>query len=213
MAVPYRPMRPIAIAPAPPRAPPVQQHRVTFYDLPAELRIEIYKLTLEKVRLQILPATADKARKRPHPLTLTSHQVRLEVLPIIHATCPIMCNITDFVFDGLLEWMSRIPPHEERVLTKNDNLTIAFHTTIQQPSRSMESLRKWLHMRADQHRPQPRWQYSGPTPPSKICADLRRRAKRMKEEGKQAELLKILKALQIPCGDENTRGSGRRQNP
>lgn len=210
--MPHRPLRPIAIAPAPPKAPPVQQHRVTFYDLPAELRVEIYKLTLESVRLQILPATADKSRKRPHPLTLTTRQVRHEVLPIIHATCPILCNVTDFVFDGLLEWMSRVPPHEERVLTKNDNLTIAFHTTMQQPPRMMESMRKWLHMRADQHRPQPKWQYSGPTPPSKVCADLRRRAKRMKEEGKQAELLKMLKALQIPCGDENTRGSGRRQN-
>ncbi|CAK3747382.1 Hypothetical predicted protein [Lecanosticta acicola] len=190
------------IAPAPRRPLPGHQPRVTFYDLPAELRIEIYKLALEGVVIHVLPLNTVEERKIPHPLTRASRQVRNEVLPMIHSMCPIRCSITDFCFDGLLAWMHRIPPDEQSKLLKNENLRIHFHTTGNNAPRGLDSLRKWLHDRADPCRPQPKWSYQGATPPSKICADLRRRAKRMRESGKQAELYAILKALSIPCTPE-----------
>ncbi|KAK4503844.1 hypothetical protein PRZ48_004759 [Zasmidium cellare] len=205
MSLAHRPL-----APAPPKPPPAQLPRVTFFDLPAELRIEVYKLALEGVVIHILPTSKaeDAARCIPHALTRTSRQVRNEVLPMIHSMCPIRCSITDFNFDGLLLWIARIPPDQESKLCKNEDLRIQFATSGQQPPRSLDSLRKWLHMRADKHRPQPKWQYYGPQPHSKICADLRRRAKRMTESGKQEEMLKILKALNI---DEVRSGGARRQ--
>lgn len=181
---------------------------MTFFDLPAELRIEVYRLALDGVVIHILPTTKaeDSQRCIPHALTRTSRQVRNEVLPMIHSMCPIRCSITDFNFDGLLLWISRIPPDQESKLCKNENLTIHFNTSGQQPPRCLESLRKWLKFRADKHRPHPNWVYSGPQPHSKICADLRRRAKRMPEPGKQEEMFKILKALSI---DEVRSGSKR----
>ncbi|KXT15710.1 hypothetical protein AC579_126 [Pseudocercospora musae] len=185
-----------ALAPAPPKPAAFQAPRVTFFDLPAELRIEVYKLALDGVVIHILPPNTVEERKIPHALTRTSRQVRNEVLPLIHSLCPIRCAVTDFNFDGLLLWMSRVPPHEERNLKKNNQLVIRFNTS-NQPQRGMESLRKWLHMRADVHRPQPKWHYTGALPSNKVCADLRRRCKRMKEYGKQWEMLQILKALQI----------------
>lgn len=205
MALAHRPL-----APAPPKPPPAQQPRVTFFDLPAELRIEVYKLALEGVVIHILPTSKaeDSQRGIPHALTRTSRQVRNEVLPMIHSMCPIRCSITDFNFEGLLLWCSRIPPDQESKLVKNDDLRIQFATTGQQPPRCLASLRQWLKMRADKCRPQPNWQYRGPQPHSKICADLRRRAKRMTEKGKQEEMMRILKALGI---EEVRSGHSRRQ--
>lgn len=170
---------------------------MTFYDLPAEMRIEIYKLALQNVTIHITPPSSLEDYKAPHALTRTTKQVRNEVLPMIHSLCPIRCDITDFNFDGLLAWMARVPPNEESKLTKNESLTICFNASIQ-PPRSLDSLRKWLHMRADPHRPQAKWKYHGPQPSSKVASDLRRRAKRMKEPGKQQEMLVILKAIGIP---------------
>jgi hypothetical protein len=165
------------------------------------MRIEIYKLALEGVVIHILPPNTAEERKIPHALTRTSRQVRNEVLPMIHALCPIRCAITDFNFDGLLQWLARVPPSEEFKLTKNPNLSIRFHTTNQSSSCQQLSLRRWLAMRADQHRPQAEWQYSGTQPSSKVCADLRRRVKRMKG-GKAAEFHNILKALGVTVNDD-----------
>jgi hypothetical protein len=190
-----RPVRLPPLAPAPPKPAPIFTPRVTFFDLPAELRIEIYRLALENVIIHILPV-ASPNDKLPHALTRTSRQVRNEVLPLMHSICPIRSSVTEFNFDGLLLWMSRVPPHEEANLKKNPDMRI-FFTTNNQPQRSMDSLRKWLHMRADKYRPQPQWQYSGTTPNNKVCADLRRRTKRMKEARKQKEMVKILKALNV----------------
>lgn len=196
------------IAPAPPRQNPRDLPRVCFFDLPAELRIEIYKLALEGVVIHILPLNTVEERKIPHALTRVSRQVRNEVLPMIHSLCPIRCAITDFSFDGLLAWMARIPPEEQSKLLKNDNLCIRFHTTSNNLPPGLQSMRRWLKYRADPCMPQPRWNYQGATPSSKICVDLRRRAKRMTEAGKQAELYVILKALNIPCTAERE-GRGR----
>lgn len=184
---------------------------MTFFDLPAELRVEIYRLALERVVVHILPSSTVDERKLPHALTRTSREVRNEVLPMIHAQCPIRCAVTDFCFDGLLTWMARIPPNEENILMKNEDLSIQFCFSSNQPPKSLETLRRWLHRRADQHRPQPKWQYGGGAPLPKIQADFRRRAKRMTEPRKQAEMFAILRALSISVDDGPGRSSSRRQ--
>lgn len=61
------------------------------------------------------------------------------------------------------------------------------------------TLRKWLKLRADKYRPQPKWRYSGPLPKNKVANDLKRRVKRMTEEGKRAELVVMLNAIGVFC--------------
>ncbi|USW49565.1 Putative 2EXR domain-containing protein [Septoria linicola] len=205
MPPPLLALRPLQ--PAPPRAPPPTKDTTSFFDLPAELRIEIYKLALERVVIHILPTnskngtdTPDDNPRRlqmPHSLTRASRQVRNEVLPLMHASCPIKCAVTDFNFDGLLQWIKRVPPHEETHLKKNKNLQITLNTAEPNVPKIMDSMRKWLHMRADRCRPQPDWKYAGSAVQNKVGADLRRRTKRMTEFGKQKEMLKILDALNI----------------
>ena len=184
--------------PAPPRrklAVSVIAQPTSFYDLPAELRIEIYKLALRNVVIHVVQPLSDKVS--PHPLVRTSKQIRNEILPIIHATCAIECCVTDFNFTGLLDFMRRIPPDEQKYLLKNDNLTIRLHTSTE-PCSSLASLRKWLSYRGDKCRPQPKWRYSGPRPSTKVQNDLRRRVKRMTEENKKQELKTMLRAIDVP---------------
>ncbi|QIW97431.1 hypothetical protein AMS68_002949 [Peltaster fructicola] len=178
--------------------------RTSFYDLPAELRIEIYQLVLEKVTIHILPTRTATNRECPHALVRTSRQVRNEVLPIIHAQCPIKTTVTDFNFDGMMAWMSRMPPDQEANLCRNQWLSIELVTTVndrkEQSSNSMKnshSLRRWLHMRADRHRPQPGWKYKGPTPDPKTANEMRRRAKRAVRPEEQREMYSMLKALNV----------------
>lgn len=179
---------PIILAPPPP--PPTR----TFFDLPAEIRIEIYRLALHRVTIQIVPP--DSTRRCPHALIRTSRQTRHEVLPLIHSTCPIRANVTDFNFAGLLAWLGRIPATEQHHLAKNPDLMI-FVTTTEKGAREGGTLRQWLHLRADKCRAQPVWRYSGPPPQKSVASDMRRRVKRMSEEGKRAELVRMLGAIGV----------------
>ena len=167
-----------ALAPAPPKQPvlPEPQGSTCFFDLPPELRIEIYTLVLENVVIQILPLNSD--RHCPLALVCTSRQVRNEILPIIHSNCEIRANVTDFNFEGMLSWMSRIPPNEQASLCKNDKLSVRLNTSIK-PGNFSDSLRKWLHLRADPYRPQPRWRYVGTLPRPKVANELKRRVRRL----------------------------------
>lgn len=192
-------LRPLApLAPAPPKPRHVEQSRVTFYDLPAELRIEIYRMALEGVTIHIKPLGTPDTMCSPQPFSRVSKQVRNEALPLIHSLCPITSTVQDFNFDGVLAWIARVPPHEEGNLAKNKSLTINLATSGgNQPYREMASLRHWLHMRSDKFRPYPNWVYQGPQPGSKVCADLRRRCKRLKEYRRQKEMVKILEGINI----------------
>jgi len=170
---------------------------LTIFDLPAELRVEIYKLVLENVIVHILPLRANSSRNCPHALIRTSRQVRNEVLPLIHSLCPIRANVTDFDFSGMLAWIQRIPSSQEANLCKNQNLRVMLCTTSTKPVCMGAELRKWLHMRADQHRPQPAWEYKGAQAQAVVANDLRRRCKRMPEMGKRLELLRMLDAMRV----------------
>ena len=206
----------VPIAPAPPREehPPIPQHirprlvppshyEKTFYGIPPEIRVEIYRLVLANVTLHILPRDAELRQRAPHPLTRVSRVVRNEVLPIIHSSCPIKAEITDFNFTGMLAFMARIPPQDQKALLKNNNLKIELCTasekgkSFQKAVSDSQSLRTWLHARADKCRVQPRWEYCGSWPGRKVESDIRRRIKRMTEEGKRREMIELAKGIQL----------------
>lgn len=187
------------------RPPPPQRGGTCFFDLPPELRIEIYRLALSSVRIHILPPNCSSLNN-PHSLVLTSRQVRNEVLPLIHNSCPIRIDVTDFNFDGLLAWMARMPPDQEANLRKNTQLKIQLCTTttatgkkdkVCNSMKNSPSLKRWLHIRADKHRPQPDWVYSGPIPDYKTTYEMKRRAKRSRVPGEKKELVKMLAAIGI----------------
>ena len=183
------------LKPAPPKQLVDSKNGTSFLDLPAELRIEIYKLALREVTIHILPLNAVD-RHSPHALVKTSKQVRSEALPLMHMVCPIQVNITDFNFDGLLAWISRIPPDQEGNLAKNEDLNIHLNTTMDK-TKDHSSLRKWLHLRADTYRPQPDWQYTGPEPDSKTANAMRRKAKRSLKPNEQKELVRMLVSIGV----------------
>lgn len=172
-------------------------------DLPAELRVEIYKMVLQDVTIHILPMEARLERRAPHPLTRVSKPLRNEVLPIIHANCPIEAMITDFNFSGMLAFMQRIPPEDEKALAMNDRLKIQLCTTgentkgVQWNVSDSISLGRWLRYRADKCRLQPKWEYCGIWPGSKVESAIRRKISRMTEDGKKQELIKLGTALKM----------------
>lgn len=195
------------LLPMPPKEPQTKHKLTCFFDLPAELRLEIYHLVLKDVRLHILPDLASNSAdyKNPHALVRTSHQVRNEVLPIIHARCPINVVTLDFNFDGLLKWMGRLPPDQEANLCKNKNMTINLITTSHEikgtssnSAKNSLSLGRWLRLRADRYRPQPEWKYRGPKPDSKTIMDMKRRARRINRPLEKAELSHMLRSLGAP---------------
>lgn len=194
------------LAPAPIRRPSPSDgpYQTTFYDLPPELRLEVYKLILENTIIHILPAESDDERRKPHALMRASKVVRNEALPIIYTTCSITANVTDFNFTGMLAWMQRVPPHQEHYLARNSDLKICLSTSGPTSSNKgahfCRNLRQWLHLRSDKHRKQPQWKYSGPQLPRPVANDLKRRVGRMTEQGKRQELKKMLEAVgvQVP---------------
>lgn len=136
----------------------------------------------------------------PHPLTLTSHLIRNETQSLILTTCPIHATITNFDFTPLLVYLNRIPPDEQKFLTRNPNLHIDLRITATEGLGALESLRKWLHLRADEYRPQGDWHYKGLRPGTRVVNDLRRRVRRMKKEvGKRKEFVVMLEGLGVHC--------------
>jgi hypothetical protein len=190
-----------ALQPAPVRY--YGPRKTCFFDLPAELRNEVYKLALIGVNIHIVPRNSPNIH--PHSLLLTSKQVRNEVFPLMHALCPIYATVTDFNFAGLLDFMNRVPPHEEKHLVKNKNLRIELCSTNSVISN--DTLRKWLHMRADKYRDHPNWKYAGVRPIKKAQTDLHRRLKRMAlsesktEVRKSIEFKKMLDSIGVMVND------------
>jgi hypothetical protein len=138
-----------------------------------------------------------KDRPNPHALLLTTRKIRNEVLPLLHSSCPIYVPITDFDFTPLLAFLARIPPHEHKHLLKNEQLKIELKTTVREQLGPLDTMRRWLAMRADPYKVQPKWNYAGDRPSARVCNDLRRRAKRMTEVGKREEYEKILVSLGV----------------
>ncbi|KAF2858261.1 hypothetical protein K470DRAFT_260011 [Piedraia hortae CBS 480.64] len=182
--------------------------------LPAELRVEIFTWYLSSISVTINCGPQSNnisTRYRCRcgnrcpicrnynagalSLLLVSKQIRNEALPIMLRHSPITAIIRDLDFTPLLEWMSRMPFGDEPKLAKNKNLFIEMsHSMSEGLPKEGQSLRRWLHLRADKCRPQPNWQYVGGLN-SKALSGLKRRAKRMNEVGKREELEKLIGAV------------------
>ncbi len=199
--------------------------RLTFFDLPAELRNEIYELVTLDATLT-LPSTlftgtisqkAKLALRRRKPvsvaningLLLASRQCRQEYLSILLSTINVVVEIKDFDFDNLMRVSSSLNETDIRALQSNRNLCLQLDTR-NCTQKDLGAIRKWLVFRTEERNQLP-WRYEFPLskhlPPSKVgCVRLMRELEYYADnisslaadvdESQQAELLAIINAFE-----------------
>ena len=122
--------------------------KLTFFDLPAEIRNVIYEHVARDTRLY---NTGKKPNKSPLPvpsMLLVSGQTRREYLPLLLEFAPIAFRVKDFDFKSLMRITSSLYSTELKALRHNPNLTLRLQ--VSKPSRdTMASLRRWLVKRAE----------------------------------------------------------------
>ncbi|KAK3115869.1 ferrochelatase hem15 [Teratosphaeriaceae sp. CCFEE 6253] len=155
----YAERRDSVIATQPPSPVPSTPGRLTFFDLPAEIRNEVYDLAATDTVLY-LPSPEDR-RKRPSTpvcgLLLASQKCRKEYLPLLYATTPVVVDIKDFDFQNLTRVIGGLYSTELKALRANRRLIIRLRT-LNCTKANLDGLRRWLGNRADSLDRLP-WQY------------------------------------------------------
>ena len=135
------------------------QPRLTFFDLPAELRNAIYEFVVSDTTLT-LPSSLFAAPKRsylplkrrksiPTPingLLLTSRQCRQEYLSVLLSTVSVVVEVKDFDFESLIRVSSSLGEQEAKALQTNKHLTLQL-CTQNCTSKDLILLRRWLEYR------------------------------------------------------------------
>ena len=126
---------------------------VTFFDLPGEIRNDIYQLAAQDLVLTLAPprkrASAKHAVRIP-ALFLTSRQARKECFPILLSTTPIEVRIANFDFQNLTRQVSSLYSSELKALRRNNHLTIRF--TFPKPHKRQDCILdvwRWAAGRTD----------------------------------------------------------------
>jgi hypothetical protein len=130
---------------------------VTFYDLPAELRIKIYELVATETRLS--PFSNSSKLKTPSLLFVT-RQVRAEYRPILLSLAPVQAHIYNYDFAPLIRLIGSLYSTELKALRTNNSLTISLHLTDYEVTKrdNMTLLRRWAVKRAE-HLDRLPWSY------------------------------------------------------
>ncbi|EMC92989.1 hypothetical protein BAUCODRAFT_269352 [Baudoinia panamericana UAMH 10762] len=149
----------VATLPSTTEPAPLVEGKLTFFDLPAELRNEVYNVVASDTHLT-LPSSEQRSKKlfiRPTGLLLASRQCRKEYLPLLFSTATVILNIKDFDFQNLLRVTGSLYSTELKSLRTNNNLLIRLRT-CNCTRENMQSLRRWLISRANGLDRLP-WQY------------------------------------------------------
>lgn len=152
-----------------------QRTRLTFFDLPAELRNSIYEFVISDTTLSLSsnlfttskkPRLSLKRRKSlclPTPingLLLASRQCRREYLSFLFSTVSVVIEVQDFDFENLIRVSSSLDDLQIQSLQANRHLTVLLMTRNCR-SKDLASLRRWLDYRKDQKINLP-WNYEFP---------------------------------------------------
>lgn len=151
-----------SVATFPPSCPAARDAaKLTFFDLPPELRNVIYELLANSAVLS-LPHAGKRKKSAPEVIGLltTSKQCRREYLPILFSTARVFVDITDFDFANLMRVVSSLYSLELKSLRENRQLTIRLHTH-NCTRENMNNLRRWLVARGDSLDRLP-WHYDVP---------------------------------------------------
>ncbi|KAK4502223.1 hypothetical protein PRZ48_005648 [Zasmidium cellare] len=120
----------------------------TFFDLPAELRNDIYSLAASDLILHLFNPSTKTQKQKPIPaLLLANRQCRNEFLPILLSTATIKASITDFDFSPLLRVTGSLYATELKSLRANPNLKISLRTK-KCTNDAYPNLRRWCINRA-----------------------------------------------------------------
>ena len=152
---------------------------ISFFDLPAELRNEIYEFVISDATLSLpkkLFSGSRKPKLRPrglkkkkgsatppiNGLLLASKQCRKEYLSVLLSTITVEVEIKDFDFDNLMRVSATLSQEQLESLQTNRLLTLHLHTR-NCTQKSLTQLRAWLEFRnkqlASQRLP---WKYEFP---------------------------------------------------
>lgn len=138
-----------SIATQPSRLAPENAGKLSFFDLPAELRNVVYELVTINTTLS-LPARKKQQKLAPQVsgLLLASRQCRKEYLPLLYSTAPVGVDVKDFDFGNVIRVISGLYSTELKALRENPKLVIRLQT--QNCTReNLNNLRRWLIRRGD----------------------------------------------------------------
>jgi hypothetical protein len=130
---------------------------VTFYDLPAELRIKIYELVAAETRLSHF---SNSSKLKTPSLLFVTRQVRAEYRPILLSLAPVQAHIYNYDFTPLIRLIGSLYSTELKALRTNNSLTISLHLTDYEVTKrdNMTLLRRWAVKRAE-HLDRLPWSY------------------------------------------------------
>lgn len=129
----------------------------SFYNLPSELRINIYELVAHDTKLSLFAA---RSRTQAPSLLFVSRQVLAEYRPILLSIAPVRVHVQNYDFRPLMRVVGSLYSSELKALRANPNLTIMlnlkdFNVTDRT---SLASLRRWAVKRAE-HLDRLPWSY------------------------------------------------------
>lgn len=134
--------------------------KTTFFDLPAEIRNEIYLLLARQTTLTLFPDTARSTSKKTTRISskkagdltpglfLTSRRSRQESTAILLSAARIHANVVDFDFHSLTRVVGSLYATELKALRQNPRLFIVLRMKV--CSRALyTNLWRWCVARAD----------------------------------------------------------------
>jgi hypothetical protein len=129
---------------------------ITFFDLPGEIRNQIYELSAHNATLRIVENSSSrkpKASRAVDPtsmpgLLLASKRCRQEYLPILLSTAYIEASITNFDFKNVMRVIAGLFPTELRALRENTNLVLSLLVPSSGSQNEFANIRRWASNRA-----------------------------------------------------------------
>ncbi|KAK1074130.1 ferrochelatase hem15 [Friedmanniomyces endolithicus] len=125
--------------------------KLTFFDLPAEIRNHVYDLTVSDTVLYLPSPSPEDRKKKPVPvcgLLLASRQCRKEYLPLFYSTAPVVIDIKDFDFRNVMKVIGGLYSTELKAFRANNALVLRLRT-LNCTKANLDGLRRWLTHRAD----------------------------------------------------------------
>ena len=127
--------------------------RLTFFDLPAEIRNVIYQdvASETKIYVPVRAARRDPSKAPPLPtpsLLLVSRQTRNEYLPLLLEYSTLSFAIRDFGFQSIIRVSASLYSSELKALRKNPDLTVRLLAT-KTSDKGITDLRRWLQNRTE----------------------------------------------------------------
>ncbi|KAK5118132.1 hypothetical protein LTR62_004179 [Meristemomyces frigidus] len=122
----------------------------TFFDLPAEVRNEIYDCVASDAILY-LPSPEDRKKKLDYQgcgLLLATRQCRKEFLPLLYSSAPLVIDVKDFDFSNIVRVVGSLYSTELKAFRANKRLILRLRTANCTRA-NLDGLRRWLVHRAD----------------------------------------------------------------